>query len=394
VTEVADTPVQFSGRCAVVTGAANGIGRGIAQRALEAGMSVVVADIDERGAAEVAGQLVEQGGKATAVGVDVTDPASVVAMADRVYDQFGEIALLCNNAGVVSATKPVTEITLSEWNRVLSVNLFGAINGAAVFLPRLVDQGTRCHVVNTASVSGFRPNPRLAPYTVSKYGVVALTETMRLDLADTDVGVSVLCPGPTDTALMSKSEPGNEEVERAHREFRDSLAEGMVLDPLVVGQAVFDGIRDGRFYILTHAHFRDVIATRFDEIVAAFDALQAAQSSTSVPSAAAGAVGGAVSSFQETYLRCAPDQAAATVAFSRRLAEVSSLDDETRELAYLAVLAALRFGSATPYHVRAARAAGASLQEVVDAVLVGLVPAGYGVRECLDVVVEAYGSTG
>jgi NAD(P)-dependent dehydrogenase (short-subunit alcohol dehydrogenase family) len=259
----------FSGRCAVITGAGSGIGRAIAHSCADEGMNLVVADIDDAGVAAVAREVQDRGAKAIPVTVDVANAASVDSLADRAYEEFGEVAILCNNAGVPGLGKKILDITRDDWNRVLSVNLYGVIHGIQAFLPRMVAQGTRCHIVNTGSMASLRPAS--AAYTTSKYGVLAISETTARDLAGTLVGVSVICPGPTDTNIHRASAHLSPEVERQQKAKRDALPEGQIVDSSVVGQAVIDAVRDNRLYNIIHPQLRDFVAERFTRILDAFD---------------------------------------------------------------------------------------------------------------------------
>jgi NAD(P)-dependent dehydrogenase (short-subunit alcohol dehydrogenase family) len=144
---------DFAGRCAVITGGGGLLGRGMATAFAREGMNVVVADLNEAAAQATAAAVEDIGTTAIPVRTDVTDPASVETLADRAYGEFGAVHVLCNNAGA-AVRKPFVELTRSDWDRVLTVQWGGVLNGVLAFLPRLMDQGGDRHIVNTASMSG------------------------------------------------------------------------------------------------------------------------------------------------------------------------------------------------------------------------------------------------
>jgi len=260
---------DLAGKVAVVTGGGSGIGSGLCRRFGREGMRVVVADI-ERGAAEnVAAAIRTAGGEALAVATDVADRRSVEALAQAALDRFDAVHLVCNNAGVFTGG-PLLEMTESDWQWLLSVNLMGVVNGCSVFAPRLVAQGEG-HIVNTASIGGFLSSSVMTIYCVTKYGVVALSEALRQDLELKGVGVSVLCPGPVETSL-----PEADHLRPAHlapsggtSAMLAPMVEGG-LDPLDVGELVLRGVVENAEYIFTHAMFRDVVEQRFNRVLAAF----------------------------------------------------------------------------------------------------------------------------
>ena len=179
-------------KVAVVTGAASGIGRATAAVLAGEGMRVVVADIDAAGLQVVADDLRQAGHEVLAVPTDVSSPAAIEALRDAALDAYGAVHVVHNNAGVV-ASGLIEEISLDLWRWVLDVDLWSVIHGIRTFVPLLKQQGEG-HIVNTASTAGLQAVPGLAPYNVAKFGVVALTETLRMELAGTGVGASVRAP--------------------------------------------------------------------------------------------------------------------------------------------------------------------------------------------------------
>jgi len=270
---------ELRGGTAVVTGAASGIGLALARKAASEGMNVVLADVDVDALAEAASTL--EGAPADGVAevrCDVSDPDAVAALADLAYDRFGSVELLCNNAGVGGGGR-VAELDRKDWEWVLGVNLWGVIHGVTSFLPRMLEAGTPAHVVNTASMAGFFATPGMAPYAVSKFGVVALSESMRGELAGTPVGVSVLCPGWVSTRIheSERSRPAELAVERpevddAMRDMiRDVIRSG--LDPADVADIVFGAVRADRFWVFTHPEMVRATTARQEEVLAALDDL-------------------------------------------------------------------------------------------------------------------------
>jgi NAD(P)-dependent dehydrogenase (short-subunit alcohol dehydrogenase family) len=270
---------------AVITGAASGIGRALAERAAADGMNVVLADVDEEGAGEVAAGL--QGapdGGVEVVRCDVSDADAVTALADRAYERFGSVELLCNNAGVGGGGR-VADLDRKDWEWVLGVNLWGVIHGVTTFLPRMLEAGSPAHIVNTASMAGFFATAGMAPYAVSKFGVVALSESMRAELAGSPVGVSVLCPGwvstrihesdrnrPAELAVAREPAAAPEDVEAMRDAIRQVIEGG--LPPSSVADLVFDAVEADRFWIFTHPEMVEATTMRQQEVLAALDHLR------------------------------------------------------------------------------------------------------------------------
>lgn len=255
---------QLSGRTAVVTGGAGGLGQAMAARFLAEGMSVVVADIEKSALDAAAEELSGNGGEVLPVVTDVTDPASVEALAEEALRRFGSFHVVCNNAGVGGHFGLSWELPLEEWRWILDVNVWGVIHGIRTFVPTLVAQGEG-HVVNTASLAGWQGPPSMGPYAASKHAVLAISETLRseLELSGTGVGVSALCPGMVNSGIMSSqrnwpSSLGDEPV--VHSTPLTSAIENLLrtgttagdVDPPAVADVVVEGIRSNRFILSTH----------------------------------------------------------------------------------------------------------------------------------------------
>ncbi|MAT93446.1 MAG: hypothetical protein CME59_12675 [Halioglobus sp.] len=268
---------ELDGKVAVVTGAGSGIGEGIARAAADAGMRVVVADIDLDSAQAVAASI---GDDAMACRVDVSDLASVEALRDAALERFGAVHLLCNNAGVWVGALMV-EADIRDWQFLINVNLYGVIHGVTAFGPLLAAQGEG-HIVNTASMGGLISGPPEGLYTTTKFAVVGLSESLLMEMADKGVGVSVLCPGLVDTQLTTKSfevRPQQLDPGIDHEQPAPDTASGIA--PQDVGRRVIDAVREGEFYIITHDDYRDIIAMRHQGILDALDAHARRYGSTS-----------------------------------------------------------------------------------------------------------------
>jgi NAD(P)-dependent dehydrogenase (short-subunit alcohol dehydrogenase family) len=266
---------SFEGKVAVITGAASGIGRAMVDRFGAAGMKVVLADIEKAALDEAVAAVTAAGVDAIGVPTDVSDGAAVEALRDAALDRYGAIHVACNNAGVGTGGK-IWEQTVEDWQWVLGVNLWGVIHGVRTFVPVMLRQGEG-HIVNTASMAGLTSPPFMGIYNVTKHGVVTLSETLHaeLQLETADVGVSVLCPGWVNTNLADaeRNRPGqssfSEAVSEGGGSLRDVLS-GLLatgLDPAAVAELVFEAVRDGRFYVLTHPEWNVMISNRTDNIV-------------------------------------------------------------------------------------------------------------------------------
>ena len=251
------------GRVAVVTGAASGIGRALAEAFAAAGSAVVVADLDAAEAEVVAAGIRAAGGDAHAVHVDVTDASAVDRLAATTLERFGRVDVLCNNAGV-STFNMIRDQTLDDWRWVFDVNLWGVVHGVHSFLPILRDQGTPAHIVNTASIAGLLSGVAfIGPYSATKVAVVSISETLVQELAieQLPIGVSVLCPSSVDTRVMESergrpaergSETRTELAESVRLSIRDSFTGPTGLTPAQVAARVLTSIRAGQFWIITH----------------------------------------------------------------------------------------------------------------------------------------------
>jgi NADP-dependent 3-hydroxy acid dehydrogenase YdfG len=257
---------DLSGRTAVVTGAASGIGLALAERFTAEGMRVVMADVDEERLMAAAAR-VGQAADVLALRVDVSSFEDVERLAARAAERFGDVHVLCNNAGV-QMLGPAWELELAEWRWLLGINLWGVVHGIRAFVPAMIDHGAGAHVVNTASVGGLVAFPGMAMYAASKAAVVAISEALHHDLRDRGVpiGVSVLCPGPVVSELRERSaalRPGGEQGRAV--ELVTHVPRMQASD--VAGQVV-DAVRRGRFWVLTHPEYASLVTERAEGIAA------------------------------------------------------------------------------------------------------------------------------
>jgi NAD(P)-dependent dehydrogenase (short-subunit alcohol dehydrogenase family) len=238
----------LEGRAAVVTGAASGIGLATTEAFVAAGMRVLMTDRDEEHLAEHAERLAAIGAEVRSLVVDVTDPAAVERAADAAVEHFGKLHVAMNNAGIVAGGNS-WEMPLTEWRRVVEVDLWGVIHGVHAFVPRIIASGEPGWVVNTASMAAVTTIAGIGPYTASKHGVLGLSDGLRAELreAGAPIGVSVVMPGMIRTGLNPIG----------------------TIEPEQVAANIVDAIRRGRDYVFTDHHSIKAVETRLQAIIAA-----------------------------------------------------------------------------------------------------------------------------
>jgi len=265
---------EFRDKVAFITGGGSGIGLGIAGAFVNAGMKVVLADLRQDHLDTAMAEFRQRGQTQSvhAIRLDVTDR---VAAADETERVFGKLHVLVNNAGV-GIQGPFKGITYADWDFGMSVNLGGVINGLQTFLPRIRAHGEGGHIVSTASLAALVPMPaQFVTYVAAKAAVVTISETIRGELSQENIGVSVLCPGPIRTNIqqISRNRPAQFSVGDAFREAEQTGATRVpfpsMMEPAEVGMLVLNAIRNDELYIITHGEWRPMAEARHAAIIAA-----------------------------------------------------------------------------------------------------------------------------
>jgi NAD(P)-dependent dehydrogenase (short-subunit alcohol dehydrogenase family) len=268
---------DLRGKVAFITGGASGIGLGIAGAFVAAGMKVVLADLrqDHIDAALATFTRAGQAGSVHAIRVDVTDRAAMAAAAVETERVFGKIHVLVNNAGI-GIQGPFNGVTYEDWDFGLAVNLGGVVNGLQTFLPRIRAHGEGGHIVNTASLAALVPMPaQFVIYVTAKAAVVAISETIRGELAQENIGVSVLCPGPIRTNIgeLAKNRPAKFGVGDAFQKAEQAGATHVpfpsMMEPAEAGQLVLKAVQNDDLYIITHGEWRPMAEGRHAALIAA-----------------------------------------------------------------------------------------------------------------------------
>jgi NAD(P)-dependent dehydrogenase (short-subunit alcohol dehydrogenase family) len=264
---------DISGKTAIVTGAASGIGLGIATALAEAGAYVVMADIQKDAVEQAAHGLSGTNKRVMPVRIDVTTEQSVLDPLAEAERNFGKLHIACNNAGVPMHGVGLVDVPREDWQFVIGVNIWGIIHGIRHFVPAILKHGEEGHVVNTASVAGFqnRRGTNQGPYSMSKYAALSLSEALEHELEGAKIGVSVLCPGPINTNIArgARNRPDHMGGPQIRTSDERVLAERLAtqgLDPMKVGERVVDAIRTRTFYAFVGAVPADVIRSRHRRI--------------------------------------------------------------------------------------------------------------------------------
>jgi NAD(P)-dependent dehydrogenase (short-subunit alcohol dehydrogenase family) len=274
---------DLAGKTAFVTGAASGIGLGIATALAQAGVKVMLCDIEEAALAAAIEGLKQTNADVASVKADVSLKTELQAAAEATRARYGNIHILVNNAGV-GGSGPYGMWSDAGWNWTLGVNLMSVIWGIEIFAPMMEEHGEGGHIVSTASIAGLISG-NSSPYNVSKYGVVALSEGLRADLRPRGIGVSVLCPGFIRTNIVNSRRnlpkrflgaiappPADPAVVQRMMQVADRVSKG--IDPIYVGELVREGIEDDWPYIFTDCEFEPFIEARFAEIKRGFDKIR------------------------------------------------------------------------------------------------------------------------
>ncbi|RLA38528.1 MAG: short-chain dehydrogenase [Gammaproteobacteria bacterium] len=263
---------DVQGKVAFITGAASGMGLGMARAFSAAGMKVMLGDIQKDPLDAVVAELKGLGRDVAGVVVDVTDRDSVFAAAQATVDAFGKVHVCVNNAGV-GADGSAEDTSEKNWRWTIDVNMWGVVWGLQAFMPLIKAHGEGGHVINTASMAGMFSWKNLSAYNASKYAVVAMSETAMAEHTDDNIGVSVLCPGVVNTNLGTSARNRGDDYGGS----TDKKSEQMVamlkkgLNPDVVGEQVLEAIIDDQPYIFTDPGLRSWVESRFERILAGYD---------------------------------------------------------------------------------------------------------------------------
>lgn len=264
---------EFEGRVAVVTGGASGIGLGMVRAFADRGMKLVVADLDEEALNKTIEELELGGAKAICQLCDVSQLDQVEALAELAMSEFGQVNVLCNNAGVGIPT-PTGRFKLDDWQWIIDVDLWGPIYGVKTFLP-LIEQAGEGHINSTSSMAGLISTATLSAYSVAKHGVVALMAALERELRykKSNITASVLCPGPINTNISQhsvdyrpshKDKPRKIADNKTTASIEASLQSGM--QPDEVGELVANAIEEDKFWILTHPHWAKGVQKQLDAL--------------------------------------------------------------------------------------------------------------------------------
>jgi len=277
---------EFKDKVAVITGAASGIGRAIAEKFAQEGMKVVISDIEKEALSQTEAELKQMGFDVLALTADVSKIEDVKILAQKTIDKFGVVHILINNAGVGFAGESSTKIwesPPSEWQWILGVNLWGVIHGIHVFTPIMLKQDFECYIINNCSIAGLiTPQPGANIYSITKHAVVALSESLQSDLArfSTKIRVLALCPGFINTKITKseRNRPGeldddkktNPKLEQMIKSYQQIIASG--ISPSIVAEKLFQALIGERFYIPTDAHLfvRGNVKRRMEGIIKDF----------------------------------------------------------------------------------------------------------------------------
>jgi NAD(P)-dependent dehydrogenase (short-subunit alcohol dehydrogenase family) len=270
--------MDFSGKTAFVTGAANGIGLGICRALARNGVNIVLADIEKAQLEIARRELAAFNIRTRAMEVDVSDAAAFERAADEAEAEFGNIHLLFNNAGVSLGAMPLWEVTPAQWEWIFGVNVQGVINGIRTLVPRMRKHGETGHVINTASIGGLQVNRKLrnGSYAMTKYAIVALSEALALDLEGSAIGASVLCPALVATTLHASSRRRPARLGGPYERRGADAAQAWQsagMSPDDVGMRVLDAVARSEFFIFTHEEPRTWIEQRHARILAGFDSI-------------------------------------------------------------------------------------------------------------------------
>ena len=275
---------QLKGKTAFITGGASGLGLAIAKAAAQAGMKVILADLRRTVLDEALPWFSENGADAIGIELNVTDREAYERAAEEAVSKFGNIHLLCNNAGIGCTRGRLWEVSYQDTDIAIDINLRGVLNGIQAIVPGMIKHGEGGHIVNTSSKNGLLPPATLGLYNMTKGAVVCLTETLAAELPE-GYGASVFCPGPFKTNLGNTSRevpalikgepvppppPPPAWLNNSELDFDPAEAASREMPAEVAGKLVIRGIRRGDLYIITHPEFYEGVKARYDAVLRAF----------------------------------------------------------------------------------------------------------------------------
>jgi len=273
---------DFAGKAAFITGGAGGIGLAMARAFGRRGMKVSIADVEAETCAQAVETLRREGIAAIGSACDVSDRDSLAEAAAKTLAEFGKVHILCNNAGV-SRAGAIETIAPSDWDWVIGVNLKGLVHGLQLFLAHMKAHGEEGHIVNTASVNGVAGAPLAGPYSATKFAVVGMSEVLAAELAETPIGVSVLCPSWVRTRMLDNGRnrpdrfggPIELDADSANAERNARYARALEggLDPADAAELVIGAIETRRLFVFTHAETRAAVERCHELMMQGFDAL-------------------------------------------------------------------------------------------------------------------------
>lgn len=274
--------VKLKGKTAFVTGGASGLGFAIASEAASAGMNIIIADVRRAALDEALKSFKDNGVDAYGIELNVTDREAYAKAAEEAVSKFGNIHLLCNNAGIGCTKGPLWEVTPADTDIAIDINLRGVLNGIQAIVPGMIKHGEGGHIVNTSSKNGLLPPATLGLYNLTKGAIVSLTETLAAELPE-GYGASVFCPGPFHTNLPNTSREipalllgGEVAPPNPPRQIDDEVdfnvenAQKRMQQADAAGKLVIRGVRRGDLYIITHSEFYEGVKARYDAVLRAF----------------------------------------------------------------------------------------------------------------------------